>query len=77
MTFLEIYNASFVSWDPCFKSFDWPEMVRDQAKMNLATHRVRRLSGNYFEPWLGKKILVFPTVVEPMTFWLLVQMVYH
>ena len=25
-------------------------MVRDRAKMNLAGHRVRRLSGNYFEP---------------------------
>ena len=25
-------------------------MVCDQAKMNLASHRVRRLSRNYFEP---------------------------
>jgi len=40
---------------PCFKSylsykFDRPETIRDRAKMNLAGHRVRRLSGNYFEP---------------------------
>ena len=40
---------------PCFKSylchkFDRPETIRDRAKMNLAGHRVGRLSGNYFEP---------------------------
>ena len=37
----------------CFKSykFDGQEMIRDQAKMNLAGHRFQRLSGNYFEPW--------------------------
>ena len=45
---------------PCFKSylsykFEWPETVRDQAKMNLVSHRVWRLFGNYFEPCLGKK----------------------
>jgi len=39
----------------CFKSyspykFDQPEMIRDGAKMNLAGHRVRRLSAYYFEP---------------------------
>ena len=47
---------------PCFKSylsykFEWPETVRDQAKMNLASHRVWRLFGNYFEPCLRKKNL--------------------
>ena len=26
-------------------------MISDRAKMNLAGHRVWRLSGNYFEPW--------------------------
>ena len=45
---------------PCFKSylsykFEWTETVRDQAKMNLVSHRVWRLFGNYFEPRLGKK----------------------
>ena len=42
---------------PCVKSFlsykfDRPERihVRDQPIMNLAGHRVGRLSGNYFEP---------------------------
>ena len=45
---------------PCFKSylsykFEWPETVRDQAKMNLVSHRVWRLFGNYFEPRLRKK----------------------
>ena len=40
---------------PCFKSYssyksDLPETIRDRAKMNLAGHRVRRFSGNYFEP---------------------------
>ena len=30
--------------------FDWREMICDQARMNLASHRVWRLSGNYFEP---------------------------
>ena len=47
---------------PCFKSylsykFERPEMVRDQAKMNLASHSVWRLFGNYFGPCLGKKNL--------------------
>ena len=42
---------------PCLKSFlsykfDRSEMVRDRAKMNLASYRVRRLFGNYFEPCL-------------------------
>ena len=32
-------------------SFDRPETIRDRAKMNLAGHRDRRLSKNYFEPW--------------------------
>ena len=38
---------------PCFKSyykFDQREMIRDRAKMSLASHRVQRLSMNYFEP---------------------------
>ena len=40
---------------PCFKSyspykFDQPETIRNGAKMNLASHRVRGLSGNYCEP---------------------------
>ena len=43
---------------PYFKSyksykFDWPGTIRDQTKMNLAGHCVRRLSGNYFEPWFS------------------------
>ena len=52
--FLEIYNASFVSWAPVLRFihplFDLPQTRRDRAKMNLAGHRVRRFSGNYFEP---------------------------
>ena len=40
---------------PCFESylpyrFALPEMICDQAKMNLASHRVQRLSGNYSSP---------------------------
>jgi len=31
-------------------TFDRPETIRDRAKMNLAGHRDRRLSENYFEP---------------------------
>ena len=43
-----------IDW-PCFKSyfsykFDRPEMIRDQAKVNLAGQSVWRVSGNYFEP---------------------------
>ena len=30
--------------------FDQPEVIPDRAKMNLASHRVWRLSRNYFEP---------------------------
>ena len=46
---------------PCFKSYlsyklDWPEMVHDRAKMNWPLI-VSGDSGNYFEPWLGKKNL--------------------
>ena len=33
-------------------TFDRPETIRDGAKMNLAGHRDRRLSENYFEPWI-------------------------
>ena len=33
-------------------TFDRPETIRDRAKMNLAGHRDRRLSENYFEPCL-------------------------
>ena len=67
---------------PCFKSYlsyklDWPEMVHDRAKMNWPLI----VSGDSLEiissPGSVKKIWVFPIVVEPMTFWLLVQMVYH
>ena len=32
-------------------TFDRPETIRDRTKMNLAGHRDRRLSENYFEPW--------------------------
>ena len=47
---------------PCFKSYlsyklKWPETMRDQAKMNLASHCVWRLFGNYFKPCLGKQNL--------------------
>ena len=31
-------------------TFDRPETIRDRAKMNLAGHRDRRLSENYFDP---------------------------
>ena len=45
----------WILYNPRFKSylsykFDRPETIRDQAKMNLAGQRVRRLSRNYFEP---------------------------
>ena len=45
---------------PCFKSylsykFDRPETTRDRAKMDLAGHRVRRLSEKYFEPRIEKR----------------------
>ena len=45
----------WILYNPRFKSylsykFDQPEMIRDQAKMNLAGQRVRRLPRNYFEP---------------------------
>ena len=41
--------------DPCFKSylshkFDRPETICDRTRINLASHGVRRLTGNYFEP---------------------------
>ena len=52
--------------------FDRPETIRDRAKMNLAGHRDRRLSENYFEPWaMGSGVLVahpypkIPTVPPP------------
>lgn len=32
------------------KYYKSTETIRDRAKLNLAGHRVRRLSGNYFEP---------------------------
>ena len=40
---------------PCFRSYlsykcDQQEKIRDRAKMNKASYRVQRLSGNYFEP---------------------------
>ena len=43
-----------IDW-PCFKSyfsykFDRPEMIHDQAEVNLAGQSVWRVSGNYFEP---------------------------
>ena len=32
------------------KYYKSTETIRDRAKLNLAGHRVRRLSGNYFQP---------------------------
>ena len=29
--------------------FNWPEMICDRGKVNLAGHGVQRLSGNYFD----------------------------
>ena len=48
-------NDSFGSWAPVVRvilsyKFDQPEVIPDRAKMNLASHRVWRLSRNYFEP---------------------------
>ena len=45
--------------DPSFKSYlsykiVQPEIIHDQAKMNLAS-RVQRLSGKFFEPRTGFK----------------------
>ena len=45
----------WILYNPHFKSylsykFDQPEMIRDQAKMNLAGQCVRRLRRKYFEP---------------------------
>ena len=37
-------------------TFDRPETIRDRAKMNLAGHRDRRLSENYFEPCHIKEV---------------------
>ena len=52
--FLKYVMPVLTDW-PCFKSyfsykFDQPEMIRDQAKVNLAGQCVWRVSGNYFEP---------------------------
>ena len=54
---------------------DRPETVCDRAKMNLAGHRVRRLSENYFEPCMNKikteqpraNYLIQEPVLEPTT----------
>ena len=49
-------NDSFGSWAPVVRvivlsyKFDWPEVLPGRAKMNLASHRVWRLSRKYFEP---------------------------
>ena len=50
-TCLEIYNASFGPWAPVLRviylvKLDRPETIHDRAKMNLASHYIRRLSGN-------------------------------
>ena len=55
MTFLEITQCQFWFMGPCFKSylsykFDQSETIHDKAKKNLASHHVRRLSGNHFKP---------------------------
>ena len=47
--------SQFWFMDHCFKSylshkFDRPETICDRTRMNLASHGVRRLTGNYFEP---------------------------
>ena len=64
----EIYNASFGSWvlnvlRVIYLSykFDRPETIRDRAKMNLAGHRVHRLSGNCFALTPVLKVRVFGT----------------
>ena len=49
------YITPAVVYGPLFKGyltykFDRPEATRDWAKINLAGHRVWRLSRNYFEP---------------------------
>ena len=51
MNCLEIYNASFGPWAPVLRviylvKLDRPEIIHDRAKMNLASHHIRRLSGN-------------------------------
>ena len=49
---------------PCFKSyisykFEWPETVRDQATMNLASHRVWRVSSEIISsPVLEKNLSI-------------------
>ena len=53
----------WILYNPCFKSylsykFDRPETIRDQAKMNLAGQRVRRLCRNYFEPCIMHLIIM-------------------
>jgi len=45
-------------------TFDRPETIRDRAKMNLTGHRDRRLSENYFEPCLLKKIMIIKVLTE-------------
>ena len=51
----------------CFKSyspykFDQPETLRDRVKMNVAGHRVQRISGNYFEACPATYILFYVLV---------------
>ena len=52
MAQVKFINASFGSWAInvlmviiLSHEFDWPEMICDRAKMNFASHRVRRLFG--------------------------------
>ena len=42
--------------------FDRPEKIHDQANMNVAGHRVKRLSGYYFEPCPATYILFYVLV---------------
>ena len=55
LTMSAISSVLFWFIGPCFKSylsykFGRPGIIHDRAKMNLAGHRVWRLSCDYFEP---------------------------
>ena len=50
MIFLEIGNISFGSWAPFLRVIYLINLTDQKRYVNLACHRVQRLSGNYFEP---------------------------
>ena len=50
MIFLEIGNISFGSWAPFLTVIYLINLTGQKRYVNLASHHVQRLSGDYFEP---------------------------